>query len=113
MRARVIAPGPAEGPSVNPWLERLRHAPQEDAPSASDAENGQDDQRDIIAVTVWSEILGAAIWVVVDDLPRDQWPTDDPVYEYAEVKRLIGRGADALRSVHLVKMVFAARLVAG
>lgn len=92
MRVRVIAPGPAEGPSVNPWLERLRHAPQEDAPSASDAENGQDDQRDIIAVTVWSEILGAAIWVVVDDLPRDQWPTDDPVYQYAEVKRLIGRG---------------------
>src|SRR5919109_4490292 len=58
---------------------------------------------DVVAVKVFSPCLDSALWVVADDLPCDAWPTDAPVYQYAEVKRLSGAGKDLLAGVHMVK----------
>jgi hypothetical protein len=67
---------------------------------------------DVVAVKVFSPCLDAALWAVADDVPCDAWPTDAPVYQYAEVKRLSGTGKDLLAGVHMVKELFAARPLA-
>jgi hypothetical protein len=66
-----------------------------------------------IAVKVLSYILQAAVWVVADDLPRDEWPTDAPAYTQAEVKILKQVGADTLPWVHATRVMFGARVVRG
>jgi hypothetical protein len=58
-------------------------------------------------------VLQEPVWVVDDDLPRREWPTGAIVYTRAEVARLKQVGQDALPRVHLVKAMFAARVVAG
>jgi TubC N-terminal docking domain len=60
-------------------------------------------EAEVIAIKAWSDILQEAIWVVVDDLSRDEWPADAPVYEYREVKILKEVGPGALSWVHLLK----------
>jgi hypothetical protein len=75
----------------------------------SDVVNSQD----IVAVKVWSDTLGEAVWVLVDDLPRDEWPTDAPVYTQAEVKILTHVGADTLAWVHPLKVLFGATVQKG
>jgi hypothetical protein len=67
---------------------------------------------DVVAVKVFSPCLDSALWVVADNLPCDAWPTDAPVYQHAEVKRLSGVGKDLLVGVHMVKELFAVRLLA-
>ena len=67
---------------------------------------------EVIAIQAWSDILQEAIWVVVDDLPRDEWPIDPPVYQYREVKVLKEVGQDTLSWVHVLKEEFGARVVA-
>jgi hypothetical protein len=66
-----------------------------------------------VAVKVWSDVVHAEVWVVADDLPRDQWPTDAPVYRHMEVKLLSRAGRETLGWVHVVKWLFDARVVAG
>src|SRR6266545_3634468 len=63
----------------------------------------------IVAVKVWSDVLEAAVWVVADDLPREQWPTEAPVYTHQEVKQLMQVGPQALAWVHVTKAMFGAR----
>jgi hypothetical protein len=65
----------------------------------------------MVAVKVWSDALQHAIWVVADDLPRDEWPTDAPVYTRAEVKVLTRVGPDTVEWVHVTKQMFNARIV--
>jgi hypothetical protein len=65
----------------------------------------------IVAVKVWSDVLQQAIWVVADDLPCDEWPTDAPVYTRAEVKVLTRVGPDTVEWVHVTKQMFNARVV--
>jgi hypothetical protein len=67
----------------------------------------------IVAVKVWSDALQQPIWVVADDLPRDEWPTDTLVYTHAEVKVLIQVGPDTVEWVHAAKQMFNARVVEG
>jgi len=67
----------------------------------------------IAAVKVWSTVLDEAIWVIADDVPPQQWPTDGPVYRHAEVKILTRVGQDTLAWVHPVKQLFGARVVSG
>jgi Zinc-finger of RNA-polymerase I-specific TFIIB, Rrn7 len=67
----------------------------------------------IVAVKVWSEVLEAAIWVIADDLPREKWPADAPVYKESEVKLLMQTGPKNLEWVHVTKMMFAARIIDG
>jgi TubC N-terminal docking domain len=69
-------------------------------------------EAEVIAIKAWSDILQEAIWVVVDHLSRDEWPTDAPVYEYREVKILKEVGPGALSWVHLLKEEYGARVVA-
>jgi hypothetical protein len=73
----------------------------------SDLVNGQA----IVAAKVWSDTLGEAVWVVVDDLPRDQWPTDASVYTHTEVKILRAVGPGTVTWVHVVKQMFGADVV--
>src|SRR5262245_29144893 len=65
------------------------------------------------AVKVWSPVLGEAVWVVADDLPRDEWPTDAPVYAHQEVRILMKMGQDTLAWVHAVKAAVDGRVVDG
>jgi TubC N-terminal docking domain len=65
----------------------------------------------IVAVKVWSDILGEAVWVVTSDVPRTDWPTDAPVYTHAEVKLLTLIGPDTVGWVHSAKELFGARVV--
>jgi hypothetical protein len=65
-----------------------------------------------VAVKVWSSVLQAAVWVVADDLPRGEWPTDAPVYTHAEVKMLRPRGRDEFAVVHAAKTLFDGRIIA-
>jgi hypothetical protein len=83
---------------MNPWLERLRETAREDVP--------------IVAVSVRSNILDDTVWVVADELRHDEWPTDAPIYRHAEVKLLAGAGTDLLATVHRVKALFNARILA-
>jgi len=64
-----------------------------------------------VAVKVHSELLGEALWVVADGLPREQWPTDAPAYTQAEVRLLRQVGPDALAWVHASKGMFGATVV--
>jgi hypothetical protein len=66
-----------------------------------------------VAVKVWSDMLGEAIWVVADDLPGDEWPTDAPVYTHAEVKQLLQVCPNTLAWVHATKQIFGAQVVDG
>jgi hypothetical protein len=65
----------------------------------------------VVAVKVFSPILGGHVWVIDSTLPHTEWPTDAPVYTHAEVKRLTQVGPDTLASVHLAKELFGARVV--
>lgn len=67
----------------------------------------------VAAVKVHSDVLNEAIWVVCDDLPREAWPTDAPVYTQAEVKILAQVGPDVLAWVHATKTMFGAEVVSG
>lgn len=68
----------------------------------------------VAAVKVQSPVLDTAIWVVCDDLPREQWPQDGAaVYTQSEVKILTHVGQDTLAWVHPVKELFDARVVGG
>ena len=69
------------------------------------------DDREVIAVKVLSPILGEALWVVADDLPRDNWPTDASMYTHTEVKILQRFGPDTLAWVHATKALFNARII--
>jgi hypothetical protein len=66
-----------------------------------------------IAVKVWSAMLGEALWVVADDLPKDAWPTDALAYTHQEVKVLRRIGQDTLVWVHATKQMFGAQVIAG
>jgi hypothetical protein len=52
---------------------------------------------DLVAVKVWSEVLGEAVWVVADDVPLDSYLADGRVYTHAEIRVLLeqGRGVKA------------------
>jgi hypothetical protein len=69
------------------------------------------DASSIVAVKVWSNVLQDAVWVVADDLPRDHWPTDAPVYTQAEVKILLQVGPRTLAWVHATKTIFNAGVI--
>jgi hypothetical protein len=71
------------------------------------------DDRPIIALKVWSAMLGEALWVVADDLPKDAWPADALVYTHQEVKVLRQLGHDTLAWVHATKQMFGAQVIAG
>jgi hypothetical protein len=71
------------------------------------------DDRAIIAVKVWSAILGEAIWVVADDLPKEAWPGEAPAYTHQEVKILRQIGQTTLAWVHATKQLFGAQVIAG
>jgi hypothetical protein len=71
------------------------------------------DDHQPIAVKVWSNLLEEALWVVADELPRDQRPTDAPVYSHTEVKILKAVTPKALAWVHLTKGIFMAEVVPG
>jgi TubC N-terminal docking domain len=88
-------------------LMQILEAEGHDAPPPEVAEDAE-----IIAVKVWSEILGEAIWVVADDLPREKWPAEAWVYTHAEVKILQQVGPATLMWVQTVKEDFDARVVA-
>jgi hypothetical protein len=64
----------------------------------------------VVAVKIWSDTLEAALWAVADDLPRDQWPQDAPVYTYREMQELRQTSPDVLQWVHITKEVFGASL---
>jgi hypothetical protein len=65
-----------------------------------------------VAIYVWSDMLQARIWVVRDDLPREKWPQDGPVYTHGEVRILTKVGSDVLQWVNPVKEIFNAKVVA-
>jgi hypothetical protein len=67
----------------------------------------------IIAVKIWSDVLQAELWVVADDLPKEEWPTEAPVYTQAEVKILAQVGPDTLAWIHATKQMVNARVVDG
>lgn len=113
-----------------PALLRLLSSPAADAPSelpcpvcgASEWRDTPDGGRwcmpcvvagrdPVAAVKVHSDVLDAEIWVVCDDLPREAWPTDAPVYTQKEVKILTQVGPDALAWVHATKTMFGATVI--
>jgi len=67
----------------------------------------------IMAVKVWSDSLGEAVWVVADNLPREEWPTDAPAYTQTEGKILCQVGPDTIQWVHATKQMFGAEVVKG
>jgi hypothetical protein len=67
----------------------------------------------IVAVKVWSDVLEAALWVIADDLPKEEWPTDAAVYVHQEIKKLLRVGPQTLAWVHVTKMMFGARVIDG
>jgi hypothetical protein len=79
-------------------------------PSAVDSEELSEEGP--VAVKVWSDILGEAIWVVADDLVKAEWPTDASVYTHTEVKILKDVGPDTRAWVHATKVMFGAEVVA-
>ena len=70
-------------------------------------------EKSIVAIQLWSDVLDALIWVVVDDLPEGEWPKDAPVYRLSEVRILTAVGQDTLAWVHPVKEMFGGRVVQG
>jgi len=75
------------------------------------AEDRNEAERAIIAVKVWSAVLQEAVWVVGDDLPRHEWPTDASVYTQAKVKILTKVDQDTLKWVQVTKELFKAKVV--
>ena len=71
------------------------------------------DNRAIIALKVWSAMLGEAVWVVADDFPQEAWPGDALTYKHQEVKILRQIGRDTLAWVHATKQMFGAQVIAG
>lgn len=67
----------------------------------------------VCAYKIHSHVLAMDLWIVADDLAREQWPTDAPVYTQTEVKILTEVGADTLAWVHLTKEAFNGRVVGG
>lgn len=67
----------------------------------------------VAAVKVHSTVLDVDLWVVADDLPREQWPTDAPLYTQCEVQLLRQAEArqDVLEWVQMSKELFDARVV--
>jgi hypothetical protein len=64
------------------------------------------------AVKGFSDILGAAIWVVADNLPQGEWPDDGClVYTHREVRQLLAAGQDTLPAVHMTKQTLSANVV--
>jgi hypothetical protein len=58
----------------------------------------------VVAAKIWSDTLDAALWVVADDLPREQWPQDgELVYTHREVQMLQQAGPNVLQWVHAAK----------
>ncbi|MGH8060032.1 MAG: hypothetical protein ACREOH_22815 [Candidatus Entotheonellia bacterium] len=55
---------------------------------------------------VRSDALDAEIWVVADDLPREECPAEAPIYRQSEVKILAQVSQDALVLVHATKTMF-------
>jgi hypothetical protein len=47
---------------------------------------------DPVAVKVWSEVLGEALWVVADGVPLDAYLGDGKVYTYHELRVLLEHG---------------------
>jgi hypothetical protein len=100
---------------MNPWLERYRALSAttraETTEPSSSPSSAEDGAREIMAVKVWSDILGEALWVVADDLPPEEWPTDAPVYTHQEVRILKQVGQETLAWVHQVKTAVGARVL--
>jgi TubC N-terminal docking domain len=69
------------------------------------------DDREVIAIKVWSDALNEAMWVVADALPRNEWPTEAPVCTHTEVKILKDVGLDTWAWVHATKQMFGAEVV--
>jgi hypothetical protein len=58
----------------------------------------------VTAVKIHSEILDAPLWVVADDVPREQRPHDGtPVYTHHEVQMLRQASTTVLQWVHAAK----------
>jgi hypothetical protein len=95
---------------MNPWLERLQQARRQH-PHTPAGSVGVGRAEDITAVKVWSPVVNATVWVVADDLPREAWPTDAPVYTQAEVTMLRQSARDWLAWVHASKALFDARVI--
>lgn len=96
------------------WLERLRQKTENPTPKAvPKAPKAPVIAGEIVAVQVWSAILGEAVWVVADDLPRSEWPPDASIYTHQEVKILTQVGPETLAWVQAVKEEFGARVVEG
>jgi hypothetical protein len=70
-------------------------------------------EKSIIAIQLWSYVLDAPVWVVLDDLPEGDWPKDAPVYRLSEVRILTAVGHNTLAWVHPVKEMFGGRVVQG
>jgi hypothetical protein len=81
-------------------------APAPEAPELSD-------DRAIIALKVWSAMLGEAVWVVADDFSQETWPGEALTYTYEEVKILRQVGQDTVAWVHATKQMFGAQVIAG
>jgi hypothetical protein len=95
---------------MNPWLERLQQA-RRHSPSAPAGSAGMVRADEIAAVKVWSTVLRTRVWVVADDLPREAWPTDAPVYTHAEVQILRQVGREGMVWVHAARNLFGGRVV--
>jgi hypothetical protein len=102
---------------MNPWLERYRSlsaaTPAETTERSSRPSSVGEGAAEVMAVKVWSDILGEAIWVVADHLPQDEWPTDAPVYTHHEVRILKQVGQDTMAWVHAVKAAVGSRVLDG
>lgn len=96
---------PARSPV--PSAEQTVHAPREEidlSPAAPPRQHAR-------AIKIYSEVLGAFLWIVLDPQDTDPDPGryDAPVYSRAEVERLVEahkRGEvspDQLRALHMVK----------
>ena len=102
---------------MNPWLERYRSLSTATSAETTDhsvtPSSALKDTYEVMAVKVWSDILGEAIWVVADHLPQNEWPTDAPVYRHQEVRILKQVGQDTLAWVHAVKVAVDSRIMDG
>jgi hypothetical protein len=94
------SPPPAINNESNQQCPLLWQVPFRDEPSQS------------VAVKVWSDVPQAAVWMVRDDLPRNEWPHDGPVYTHREIRMLTKVGQDVLQWVNPVKEIFNAKVIA-
>jgi hypothetical protein len=65
-----------------------------------------------MAMKVWSNTLNEAVWVVADDLPKAEWPTDAPVYTHTGITILQNVGLDTRAWVRATEQRFGADVVA-